>query len=498
MVLPALAAEAARRHGDREAFTWAGGSLNFRELDRASDEAAVGLQRLGIREGDLVALMLPTGPEYPVAYLAAAKAGAVTAGLNLRLPPVQRAAMLAVAAPRLILGGPGENAPAGAEMLTVEPTCNGAVLASLRVPDASPPRLRADPERPLAVVFTSGTTGTPKGALFRERQVDAVRATDVGALWGAGSRSVTGTSLAHLGFMTKLAGHLQSGATAHLVARWNAAEALELARVMRLSSLAGVPTQLALLLAEADRTGVELPALRTVVVGGGPVTPALVRRARSRFGVPVCTRYSCTEAGVGCGTGPGDPPEDAEVSVGRPQPGVELAVRDGAGGVVVPGDVGEVLLRSAAVMSGYWQDPAATEAVLTADGFVRTGDLGRVDEHGRLRLVGRSREIYVRGGYNVSPVSVEAALSPAPGVEALAVAPADDDTWGQVGVAFVVPSPDGPVPTLAQLREHGSAALARHELPERLVLVAALPQTPGDKVDRAALQALLAAGPTRD
>src|SRR5581483_10147782 len=174
------------------------------------------------------------------------------------------------------------------------------------------------------------------------------------------------------------------------------------------------------------------------LIGGGPATPALVRAARERLGVPVCTRYSCTEAGIGLGTHPSDPPEDAEATVGRPQPGVELAVRDADGTAVPVGEIGEVLLRSSAMMSGYWEDPEATAEVFTADGFVRTGDLGFLDEVGRLHLVGRSSERYVRGGYNVSPVAVEAVLATHPAVREVAVVPAPDDVMGEVGVAVVV------------------------------------------------------------
>ena len=149
----------------------------------------------------------------------------------------------------------------------------------------------------------------------------------------------------------------------------------------------------------------------------------------------------------------------------------------------------EVLLRSAAVMSGYWRDPAATAAALTPDGFVRTGDLGFVDERGRLHLVGRRKEMYVRGGYNVFPVEVEAVLAGAPGVRAVAVVPRPDDVMGEVGVAVVVV--DGPPPDLTSLREYGAQQLAAYKLPEDIRYVDELPLTPGDKVDRKALQRLV-------
>src|SRR5262249_8038956 len=148
------------------------------------------------------------------------------------------------------------------------------------------------------------------------------------------------------------------------------------------------------------------------------------------------TRYSCTEAGIGLGTAFDDPEEDAVVSVGRPHASVELALRDPEDPArAADGEVGEVCLRSPAIMSEYWRDAEQTKAAFTPDGFVRTGDLGWLDDQGRLRLVGRSKEMYVRGGYNVYPVEVEGVLSTHPEIAAVVVIPRSDDVMGEIGVA---------------------------------------------------------------
>ena len=160
----------------------------------------------------------------------------------------------------------------------------------------------------------------------------------------------------------------------------------------------------------------DVSCVRAIVMGGGPATPSLVREARERFGAAVAIRYSCTEAGIGIGTAFDAPPEDAEVSVGRPHAGVDLELRD------VNDGVGEVCLRSPAVMDGYWRAPGLTAEAVTGDGFVRTGDLGWIDEAGRLRLAGRSKEMYVRGGYNVYPMEVEAVLATHEAVADVAIA----------------------------------------------------------------------------
>jgi acyl-CoA synthetase (AMP-forming)/AMP-acid ligase II len=488
VLLPELTREAATRHGGRSAYVSADGDVTFRDLDAWSDEVAAGFAARGLATGDVVALVLPTAVTYPLAYLAAAKCGLVTAGVNARLAVPEQARLLSLVRPALVITAYDDTpAPEGAEVIRVD---GGGRLEELRRSGRRPPPWPADdPDRPVAIVFTSGTTGTPKGAVFGDRQLAAVLRTDVGAAWSQGGASLAGTSLAHLGFMTKLPGHLQAGSTSYLLPRWSARAALELTARHRLPLLSGVPTQLALMLAEPSFADRDLSSVRLVLIGGGPATPALVRAARDRLGAPVCVRYSCTEAGIGLGTRPDDPLEDAETTVGRPQPGVELAVRDADGRDLPVGEVGDVLLRSAAVTSGYWSDEAATRQLFTTDRFVRTGDLGLRDDRGRLRLVGRSTEMYVRGGYNVFPVAVEAALASAPGVRAVAVVPRADEVYGEVGVAVVVPDDPDRAPTLAQLRAHGGGALARHELPEDLRLVDTLPLTTGDKLDRTALRA---------
>ncbi|MGH9211451.1 MAG: class I adenylate-forming enzyme family protein [Acidimicrobiales bacterium] len=515
--------EAARRFGDRPAYVAArtdasgyeGWSVSYAELDRLSDELVAGLAERGIGPGDVVALALPAVPEYPVAYAALAKLGAVTAGVNVRLAPAERDAVLAAARPTLVLASP-EAAPApgvGWDVAVVDPAdgCSG-VFDDLRPRTGRRPSMTSttgSDDDPVALVFTSGTTGAPKGAAFANRQLRAITAVDVGETWGGGGPSIAASAPAHLGFMTKLPGNLRRGATQHLLPSWRAEDALRLTAQHGMGAVGGVPAQVTLMLRHPDFDRYDLSAVQAVVMGGGPATPALIREARERFGAVVMVRYSCTEAGIGVGTAATDPPEDAEDTVGHPLPGVDLVVLDVGGGrdhqpgeaggtaaaerPVEAGGVGAIGLRSAAVMSGYWHDPEATAAAFTADGFVRTGDLGFVDDRGRLHLRGRSTERYVRGGYNVHPFEVEAVLADHPAVKAVAVVPRPDDVMGEVGVAVVVAAADARRPSLADLRRHADGRLARHKLPEDLVVVDALPLTPADKVDRRALADLAGA-----
>jgi acyl-CoA synthetase (AMP-forming)/AMP-acid ligase II len=499
-MLAETAAEAARRFGPSPAFvTDEGLTLSYEQFDTMADEAAVGLAELGVGEGDVVALLLPAAPEHFVTYVAAAKLGAVTAAVNPKLVQAERAGVLRAANPRVVVTTE-ELAPAEPDGLRttvlVEPATRAdAVLEGLRHRGARPAPLVGDDDRPIAIVFTSGTTGLPKGAVFCGRQIGFITQCDVGEGWGGGGHSMAGSALAHLGPTTKLAGNLKKGGTQHLSRQpWKASDALRMVAELKIAALGGVPTQIALMLRDPTFETTDLSSVRAVVMGGGPATPALIREARARIGAPLAVRYSCTEAGIGCGTAFTDPDEDAEVSVGRPQPGVRLAILDADGAPVEPGAIGEVCLGSPAVMEGYWRNSGANAEVFAEDGSVRTGDLGWVDERGRLHLAGRSRECYVRGGYNVYPMEVEGVLADHPDVAAVAVVSRNDPVMGEVGVAVVVPRADGHTPELAALREYAASRLARYKLPEDMVVLSALPLTAGEKVDRRALERLIASG----
>jgi acyl-CoA synthetase (AMP-forming)/AMP-acid ligase II len=229
---------------------------------------------------------------------------------------------------------------------------------------------------------------------------------------------------------------------------------------------------------------------------------------RERLGVPVVVRYTSTEASLGTGTVPGDPDDVVATTVGRPVPGVTMAIADNAGLPVPEGEVGRVRLTSAAVMRGYWGGPMtgpgaggvvydreATSAVLDGDGWLTTGDFGFTDPGGCLHLVGRANELYIRGGYNVYPAEVEGVLGAHPDVAQVAVVGAPDPVLGEIGVAFVVltegSSRDGSglsSPGLLEaLRALARSSLADYKAPDRVVLTDSLPLTSMMKVDKRSL-----------
>jgi acyl-CoA synthetase (AMP-forming)/AMP-acid ligase II len=473
LTLAATVREAARRFGPRPAFVDPDGSqVTYAELDQRSDEVAAGLLATGVGPGDVVLLQLASDSTYVVAYAAAAKVGAITAGVNPRLAPPEQEAVARVAGGALTLTSADQ-------------------VEALRRPDAVAP-LPDDAERPVALVFTSGTTGEPKGALFRDRQLAAVTRIDVADAWGdpdaAAPPMLAGTQFAHVGFMTKLPWYLRLGSTTHVLGRWRAADALACIAEHRIPSIGGVAPQIALFLRE-DIEAYDLDCVQTLIVGGAASPPALVREARTRFGAAYSIRYSSTESG-GCGTGTAFDADDEEAlhTVGRPRGGIEVGICDDEAGPMPDGEVGEVWLRSPTTMSGYWRDPEGTAHALTRD-WLRTGDLGLIDERGNLRLAGRLKEMYIRGGYNVYPAQVESALGEHPLVADVAVVPRPDDVMGEVGVAVVVPVDASRPPTLEDVRAFLAPKLARDKLPDALRIVDALPLTPMQKVDRRSLAA---------
>jgi acyl-CoA synthetase (AMP-forming)/AMP-acid ligase II len=477
-VLAATVREAARRFGDLPAFVDPDGAVtSYAELDRRSDLVAAGLARRGVRAGDRVALRLPSDTGYVVAYAAAAKLGAVTAGINPRLAPPEQEALVALADP----------------VVTLDEAGDVAELARVGRGGEAPPVLPGDPERPVAIVFTSGTTGVPKAAVFCERQLAAVAETDTGGAWAdpgqPGPAMLASTQFAHIGFTTKLVWYLRLATRTHILGRWRAGDALATIAAERMPSIGGVAPQLALMVRSPEAARHDWDHVRTLVVGGAASPPALVAAARERFGAAYSIRYSSTESG-GCGTGTAfDADEDEALhTVGRPRPGVEVAVRDEDGRPHPGGEVGELWLRSPTQMSGYWRDPDATAATLV-DGWIRTGDLASIDERGLVRLAGRSTEMFIRGGYNVYPAEVESTLAAHPAVAEVAVVPRPDPVMGEIGVAVVAPRDPAAPPSLAEVRDFLAGRLAGYKLPEALRIMPELPLTPGQKLDRRALVA---------
>ncbi len=494
-MLPEVVNEARRRYGHSTAYATAEGwDISYADLDRLSDEAAVGLAgRFRVHPGSVVALAFPSTIDYVIAYLAVAKLGAVTAGVNPRLTAPERAAVVEATQPDLVLASPELAEGLTGSVIGVDLARSADdLLGSIRAGHhgEAPATLPDDPERGVAICFTSGSTGQPKGALFANRQFRAIAELDTGGAWGGGGHLISSTQFAHIGFMTKVQWILAGGNTTHVRPRWSARETNQLIAAHRMPSVNAVPPQLALMLRDPAFDSYDFSAVKAIVCGAAASPPALVAEARERFRAPYSIRYSSTESGgVGLATALDADDEEALYTVGRPRPGVEARVALADGSPVADGEVGELWLRSPAVMSGYWRLPEDTAAAIV-DGWLRTGDLAQIDDRGLVRLAGRVKEMYIRGGYNVYPLEVEAVLGTHPLVAEVAVVPRADDVMGEIGVAVVVPRQPAHRPTLEDLRSHGATRLAHYKLPEAIRFVDTLPLNATSKIDRRALAEL--------
>jgi acyl-CoA synthetase (AMP-forming)/AMP-acid ligase II len=474
-------------------------ALTFSGWDRAADGVAGLLATHGVSPGTVVCLLLPSSIDYMVVYAAAVRLGAITSGINLRLGAAEMASIIERTRPAVTVIDDGGVLPPG-------PT--GAVLTRSDCASAStgaPPSVRpiVHASDPVAVVWTSGTTGLPKGAVFDHDSLRAV-ATGTDVLSEAGDRRLSPLPFAHVGSMTRVWDEAANGITTVITPTpWRASDAVAVMAAERITVAQGVPTQWALVLARPELASADLSTLRIAGTGASRVPAELVADMRDALGVPVVVRYTSTEASLGTGTVPGDPDTAVAVTVGRPVPGVELMVVGDDGLTAASGDVGRVRLRSPAVMRGYWGGPPtgpgasglvldvpATAEVLAEDGWLTTGDFGFADDDGRLHLVGRANELYIRGGYNVYPAEVEGVLGDHPDVEQVAVVGAPDPVLGEIGVAFVVPvsgSTSDDAALLADLREAARATLADYKAPDRVVVVDRLPLTSMMKVDKRVL-----------
>ena len=474
---------AAAAHPDRDAYVHSDKRATYAWLDRVADGFAETLIGLGVKPGEVMALMLPSSIKFAACYLGALRAGAITSAINGRLGEHEHRSILERTSPVVTVVGDGaavpERAPVG-QVIRVEDLKDAfgatptATLPPISVTDTA------------CIVWTSGTTGIPKGAVYDHARMRAI-SNNIGQLTQPGDRRLVVLPFPHVGYMTRMWDELANGTTIVIASEpWSAGETLRLIRDEHITMGTGVPTQWELVLAHPDIATTDFSGLRVVGTGGATIAPDLIRRMRETLRCPVITRYTSTEAGVTTSTLVGDPDDVIATTVGRPAHDVELQILpvDGDAG---DGDVGEILSRSPAMMREYWKDPETTAATIDAEGWLHTGDLGVIGADGNLRIVGRLKEMYIRGGYNVYPSEVEATLGDHPGVSQVAVIGAPEPVLGEIGVAFVVATDAQHPPDLATLRDWCRSRIADYKAPDKLITVAALPLNATNKVDKASL-----------
>lgn len=465
--------------GSQEAYVDGLDRMTFAQWDSRSRELAVVLSSRGIGPGDVVALMLSPGIPYAVAYVAIVRLGAVVTGLNTRLGRLEVDQILEQCAPALVIYDQATGLPAPVGHPLVYP--DGLTDAGAGSLPPAPWSGTAD--APAVIIWTSGTTGHPKGAWFDHAGLAAAVASS-GAVGGYGQRRLVPTPFAHAGYMAKVWEQLATGTTFVLAPQpWTAESTARVLVEEQITVAGAVPTQWEKLLDLPGLTPSNLPHLRIGVAATAAASPELIKAVRRKLGCPLVVRYAMTESPSITGTEPDDSTDVAGGTVGRPQRGMSVRIVDADGKPMAAGGTGEVQVRGTCVMRGYWNDPDTT-ALAFDGGWLRTGDLGRLDEHENLVLAGRSRDMYIRGGYNVYPLEVENVLATHPAVAKVSVVGMPARVIGEIGAAFVVPVDPATPPTLDDLRGFVREHLADYKRPDELVLVDELPLTPMMKVDK--------------
>jgi len=480
---------AAEQLTDVEAYVEEGRRITFGEWLAAADGVAAALVDRGVRPGDVVAITLPSSIDFAVALAAVVRTGAVATSLNTRLGPREVEAIAGRSQPVLAVV-PRASRPTGLppDLATID---TSEMTAAACGPGLGGARPTPEADDPVVIVWTSGTTGLPKGAWFDHRNLKAA-VVSAGVMTAGFDRRLSSTPFAHAGYMVKLWEQLAWATTVVISPTpWSASDMLRLLVDERITVAGGAPAQWAKLLELPALADADLSALRLGIAATAPAAPELVARVEELCGCPLIVRYAMTECPSISGTDPGDRPEVLHRTVGRPQAGTEVSIRDDRGIPVPDGEIGRLYVRGPCVMRGYWREPSLTAEVLDDDGWLRSGDLGLVDPEGNLLLAGRVNDMYIRGGYNVHPLQVENVLSEHPAVDQVAVIGAPVPVLGEIGVAFVVPTPGASPPTLEDLRAWSKERLADYKAPDRLELVEALPLTSMMKVDKEALAGLL-------
>jgi cyclohexanecarboxylate-CoA ligase len=497
-------------------------ALTYAELCAHVDRFAAGLRELGVGREDIVAVQLPNWWQYNAIALACARIGAVIAPIPVDYRRREAEFVLARTCARVYVGPWSwlgfahhqmvrEMAPAlpdlrhrvylgaGAERqageLDFEAWFSAPGLAR-RHPPAELDRLAPGADDVFLVMFTSGTTGEPKGVVHSYNTLYAItRALQDTALLGAGDVLTTPSGMTGLvGFLYDFLLPLRCGATAVYADLGDPERGLQLIEDHAVSFLYGIPSYVLGLVAAQDRRPRRIGSLRTIVTGSAPVPPHLVAAARDRLGVRVQSLWGMTEAGGVTFTMPDDPPDWPSQSDGRPIAWMEVKIVPDAGAEAAADGTGRLRMRGANQCLGYFQRPDVYAASLDDEGWFDTGDLVRPDGRGGIRVVGRIKDVIVRNGQKVPVVEVESALYAHPKVAAVALIPDPDAQLGERVCAVVVAR--GEPPTLGELRDHLRAlGMSAQYWPDRLHLIDEMPLTSSGKIQKFVLQDQLARAP---
>jgi acyl-CoA synthetase (AMP-forming)/AMP-acid ligase II len=481
--------------------------FTFAELRDHVTRASAAARAAGIHKGDRAAIWAPNMHEWVIAALGLHGAGAVIVPLNTRYKGDEAAYVLTRSGARLLftvegfLGNDyvgmlaGRQTPIERTVLFRHPSWDEYLAAAANAPGPAPAAGNLSPavtEDDLSdIIFTSGTTGRPKGVMSTHYQTVRVFR-DWCSIVGlrAGDRYLVVTPFFHtFGYKAGFVAALNAGACTILLPTVEVPAVLELVSRERVTTLPATPTLFQDIFRHPDRNRYDLSSLRLSAVGAASVPAQLVERMRAELFSTVVTGYGLTETtGVATMSRPEDPPELIARSVGRALPDVEIRVVGSDGRNVLPGSPGEILVRGYNVMRGYFDAPEQTRQAIDTDGWLHTGDVGTMDEAGYVAITDRLKDMFIVGGFNAYPAEIEAALLRHPDVAMVAVVGIPDRRLGEVGMAFIVPA-GGTFPTEESIIAWSRTEMANYKVPRRVAFVEALPLNAVGKVLKDELRA---------
>ena len=481
--------ESAAMYGDQPAVRMDGEVLTYSALDRLASQLVTLLRDHGVRPGDRVGLMLPNVAHFPIAYYGILRAGAIVVPMNPLLKEREVEYYLNDSAAKLLLAWQDVTADAaagakaaGADLLTVVPGEFEAMLAA-REP-ATDPVSRADDDTAV-LLYTSGTTGKPKGAELTHGSLNRNQAVSARTLFEIGPDDVVMGCLPlfHVfGLTCGLNAAISNGAMLTLIPRFTPARALEVIQRDRVTVLEGVPTMYAAMLGVPDRDTYDVSTLRCCVSGGAALPVEVLRNFEEAFACIILEGYGLSESSpVAAFNHPHA--ERKPGSIGTPIEGVRMRLVDEHRTPVAAGEIGEIQISGHNVMKGYWNKPDATAATIDADGWLSTGDMAKQDGDGYYFIVDRKKDLLIRGGYNVYPREVEEVLYEHPAVAEAAVVGIPHPSLGEeIGAAVQLKA--GATATPEELRDHVKRRIAAYKYPRAVWIVDELPKGPTGKILR--------------
>lgn len=493
-----FARERARRLGEKTLFLCGDTAMSYRAYDEHTDRLAGGLAELGLAPDDRVAVLLPNGLEIVETYAAVAKLGAVAVPLNPMFTPREIEYVVNNSGARVFVTSTRDagrvlalrnRLPSLREIVVVGDEIPGAVQfarVAAAAPPASFPAVSGDAVA--MILYTSGTTGNPKGAMLTHAGLlDNARAVVEAVGFHETDRSLCVLPLFHLfAIAFDFLQMMTAGASTVIVERFDAEVALRAIEQHKVSVLVGVPTMFIYLLQHPARRNHDISSLRIGDTGGGPVPSALKVQYEREVGMTLLESYGLTEASpVVTIERPGLPRREG--ACGITLPGMETRVVDGKGQDVPPGELGELLVRGPNVMKGYFQMPQATAETII-DGWLHTGDLVRKDTDGYVYMVDRLKHMIICGGYNIYPKEIENVLHGHPAVLECAVVGLPDAVKGEIPKACIVLKPGVQV-TEAEIKEFCRQSLAAYKVPRLIEFMVSLPKTATGKIRKGELAA---------